>query len=101
MRWAGQRHEPRALARLRRTRAFPRRYLEAVAERFGASCAVYLARVGGEPAAGTVVLSYGDRATYWRSAMDRDLAHPVRANFLLQRLAMRATAKRLLCFRDA
>ncbi|WP_017241013.1 GNAT family N-acetyltransferase [Streptomyces sp. SS] len=88
VRWAGQQHEPRVLARLRRSRDFPQRYLEAVADRFGASCAVYLARVDGEPAAGTVVLSYGDRAKYWRGAMDRDLAHPVRANFLLQRLAI-------------
>ncbi|MEU3689404.1 GNAT family N-acetyltransferase [Streptomyces narbonensis] len=88
LRWAGQQHEPRALARLRQSRAFPRRYLEEVADRFGGSCAVYLARVGGEPAAGVVVLSYGDRAKYWRGAMDRDLAHPVRANFLLQRRAI-------------
>ncbi|MFE5712743.1 GNAT family N-acetyltransferase [Streptomyces sp. NPDC056501] len=88
LRWAAQQHEPRVLARLRRTRAFPQRYLEAVAERFGTSCAIYLARVGGEPAAGAVVVSYGDRTKYWRSAMDRDLAHPVRANFLLQKLAI-------------
>ncbi|MFE7582406.1 GNAT family N-acetyltransferase [Streptomyces gardneri] len=88
VRWAGQQHEPRAFARLRQSRAFPRRYLEEVADRFGASCAVYLARVDGEPAAGVVVLSYGGRAKYWRGAMDRDLAHPVRANFLLQRLAI-------------
>ncbi|MFF9070330.1 GNAT family N-acetyltransferase [Streptomyces sp. NPDC014891] len=88
LRWAEQQHEPRALARLRRSRAFPRRYLEAVADRFGTSCAVYLARVGGEPAAGAVVVSYGRQAKYWRGAMDRELAHPVRANFLLQRLAI-------------
>ncbi|MGW8363860.1 GNAT family N-acetyltransferase [Streptomyces wedmorensis] len=88
LRWARQQHEPRALARLRRSRAFPQRYLEAVADRFGASCAIYLARVGGEPAAGVVVVSYGDRAKNWRGAMDRDLAHPVHATSLLQRLAI-------------
>ncbi|MCM1945154.1 GNAT family N-acetyltransferase [Streptomyces sp. G2] len=88
LRWAAHQHEPRALARLRRSREFPRRYLEEVAGRFGDGCAVYLARVGGEPAAGVVVVSHGDRAKYWRGAMDRDLAHSVRANFLLQRLAI-------------
>ncbi|MDV5146434.1 GNAT family N-acetyltransferase [Streptomyces sp. SBC-4] len=87
-RWARQQHEPWAVARLRRSRAFPRRYLEAVADRFGASCAVYLARVDGEPAAGAVVVSYGGSAKYWRGAMDKELAHPVRATFLLQRLAI-------------
>ncbi|WP_432248356.1 GNAT family N-acetyltransferase [Streptomyces sanyensis] len=88
LRWAEQQHEPEALARFRQGRAFPLRRLEAVAERLGEACTVYLATCGGEPAAGAVVLRHGPHAKYWRGAMDRELANPVRANHLLQRLAI-------------
>ncbi|MGW1490321.1 GNAT family N-acetyltransferase [Streptomyces sp. NPDC002402] len=88
MRWARQQHEPLALARWRQTRNFPRRRLEAVADLFGESCAIWIASCDGEPAAGIVVLRHGDHARCWRGAMDKDLAHPVRANFLLHRLAI-------------
>ncbi|NUL04360.1 GNAT family N-acetyltransferase [Streptomyces lunaelactis] len=88
VRWAEQQHEPLALARWRQTRNFPKRKLEAVADRLGESCAIYVASTGGEPAAAIVVLRHGAHARCWRGAMDRDLAHPVRANFLLHRLAI-------------
>ena len=88
VRWARQQHEPLALARWRQTRSFPRQRLEAVSDRFGESCAIYLAWCAGEPAAAIVVLRHGHHAKYWRGAMNRDLAHPVRANFLLHRLAV-------------
>ncbi|MEU3917532.1 GNAT family N-acetyltransferase [Streptomyces sp. NPDC029004] len=87
-RWAGQQHEPKALAHWRQTRKFPRRRLEAVAELLGESCAIWVASCAGEPAAAIVVLRHGAHARCWRGAMDRDLAHPVRANFLLHRLAI-------------
>ncbi|WP_406301974.1 GNAT family N-acetyltransferase [Streptomyces sp. NBC_00885] len=87
-RWARQQHEPPALARWRQTRSFPRQRLEAVAERFGESCVIYMASCSGEPAAAIVVLRHGPHAKYWRGAMNRDLAHPVRANFLLHHLAV-------------
>ncbi|MFE4699117.1 GNAT family N-acetyltransferase [Streptomyces sp. NPDC056738] len=88
VRWAAQQHEPLALARLRRTREFPVRRLEEVAARFGEDCAIWVAWCGGEPAAACVVLRHGGHAKLWRSAMDRELAHPVRAIPLLYRLAI-------------
>lgn len=88
LRWAEQQHEPRWLARWRRTRAFPQRRLGTVAARFGASCAIWTASRAGEPAAAIVVLRHGTHAKLWRAAMNRDLAHPVRAVPLLYRLAI-------------
>ncbi|MFF6911323.1 GNAT family N-acetyltransferase [Streptomyces sp. NPDC012466] len=87
-RWAAQQHEPLALARWRRRREFPTGRLAAVAARFGASCAIWVARSAGEPAASIVVLRHGPHAKFWRAAMNRDIAHPVRATPLLYRLAM-------------
>jgi hypothetical protein len=87
-RWAEQQHEPLAFARWRRMREDPPRALEAVAERFGESCAVWMASCDGQPAAAIVVLRHGVHAKYWRGAMDKKLAHPVRANHLLHRLAI-------------
>ncbi|MFE1439890.1 GNAT family N-acetyltransferase [Streptomyces sp. NPDC058739] len=88
VRWAEQQHEPLALARWRRTRDFPVRRLEEVAARFGERCAIWVAWCSGEPAGACVVLRHGGHAKYWRSAMDRELAHPVRAMPLLYRLAI-------------
>ncbi|MFH9011434.1 GNAT family N-acetyltransferase [Streptomyces sp. NPDC017943] len=87
-RWAVQQHEPRALARLRRRREFPEERLAAVAARFGAACSLWAAWDRGEPAAALVVLRHGPHAKFWRAAMDRDVAHPVRATPLLYRLAV-------------
>lgn len=88
VRWARQQHEPLALARWRRTRAFPKSWLEAVVGAFGTSCTVWTAWRAGEPAAAIVVLRHGSHAKLWRAAMNRDLAHPVKANPLLYRLAI-------------
>ncbi|MEV6014947.1 MULTISPECIES: GNAT family N-acetyltransferase [unclassified Streptomyces] len=88
VRWAEQQHEPLALARWRRTREFPVRRLEAVAARFGEGCAIWMAWRGGEPAGACIVLRHGGHAKMWRSAMDRELAHPVRAVPFLYRLAI-------------
>ncbi|MFH9890930.1 GNAT family N-acetyltransferase [Streptomyces luteogriseus] len=87
-RWAARQHEPLALARWRRRREFPTGRLAAVAARFGASCAIWVARDAGEPAASIVVLRHGPHAKFWRAAMNRDVAHPVRATPLLYRLAI-------------
>ncbi|MET7599233.1 GNAT family N-acetyltransferase [Streptomyces sp. NPDC005481] len=88
VRWAEQQHEPLALAHWRRTREFPVRRLEEVAARFGEECAIWMASCAGEPAAACVVLRHGRHAKLWRSAMDRELAHPVRAVPLLYRSAI-------------
>jgi hypothetical protein len=87
-RWAEQQHEPLAFARWRRMRDDPPRALEAVAERFGESCTVWMASRDGQPVAAIVVLRHGVHAKYWRGVMDKKLAHPVRANHLLHRLAI-------------
>jgi hypothetical protein len=87
-RWASQQHEPLALARWRRTREFPSERLAAVAARFGEACAIWVAWHAGEPAASIVVLRNGRHSKFWRAAMDRELAHPVRATPLLVRLAI-------------
>nr|WP_237519446.1 GNAT family N-acetyltransferase [Streptomyces sp. HUCO-GS316] len=88
VRWAEQQHEPLALARWRRTRAFPVRRLEAVAAQFGERCAIWTAWRAGEPAAALVVMRHARHAKLWRAAMDRELAHPVHAVPLLYRLAI-------------
>jgi hypothetical protein len=87
-RWAERQHEPLPLARWRHRHAEPPRALRTVADRFGESCAIWMASVEGEPAAAIVVLRQGGHAKYWRGAMNRELAHPVRANLLLHSLAI-------------
>ncbi|CAM5596855.1 GNAT family N-acetyltransferase [Streptomyces viridochromogenes] len=87
-RWAGRQHEPLALARLRRRHDFPSSRLDTVAERFGESCAIWVAWYQGMPCASIVVLRHAGHAKYWRGAMDRELAHPCRANALLHHLAI-------------
>lgn len=87
-RWAAQTGEPLALARWRAERREPLRKYQTVAERMGAACRVYLATVSGQPAAASIVLLNGANASYWRGAMDKDLAGPTRANFLLHSRAI-------------
>ena len=53
-----------------------------------------------QPVAAIVVLEAGDQAKYWRGAMDRDRATPVRANDLLHRLAMEDACARGLSHYD-
>jgi hypothetical protein len=87
-RWAAQQHEPLKFARWRRLREDPPSMLRSAAQRFGENCAIWAAFHHGQPAAAIVVLRQGHHAKYWRGAMDRDLAHPTRANHLLHSLAI-------------
>jgi len=87
-RWAEMQHEPVALTRWRTIRATPPRMLAAVAEHFGQGCEIWVARVEGMPIAAIVVLRSGSNAKYWRGAMDKELATPVRANEYLHSLAI-------------
>jgi hypothetical protein len=87
-RWAAMQHEPAWLTRWRTTRFTSPARLAAAAEHFGADCTVWLARREGEPLAGIIVLCSGGYAKYWRGAMDKDRAGPLRANELLHRLAI-------------
>jgi hypothetical protein len=87
-RWARQQGRPVRVAQLEARYREPRRKYEAVADRLGAGCRVWVAWRGGRPAASIVVLSHGDHASYWRGAMDPEVEAGTRANQLLHRLAI-------------
>jgi hypothetical protein len=87
-RWAAMQHEPLWMTRWRTIRFAPPAMVGSVARHFGSGCAVWMARLKGEPVAGIVVLSSGAYAKYWRGAMNKQLAGPTRANDLLHRLAI-------------
>jgi hypothetical protein len=86
-RWAGQQHEPRALARWRGHRRDPLAKLTAMADWLGDGCRLWVAWLDGRPAASILVV-HDRNANYTRGAMDKDLAGPTRANYLLHRLAI-------------
>ncbi len=86
-RWADQQHEPRALARWRGHRRDPRRKFELMAQALGEACRIWVAWREGQPAAAILVLQ-GTNAHYTRGMMDKNLAGPTRANYLLHRLAI-------------
>lgn len=86
-RWAKQQHEPRALALWRANRRDPRRKFELMATSLRGACHIWVAWSGGRPAAAIVVLQ-GANASYTRGMMDKELAGPTRANYLLHQLAI-------------
>ncbi len=87
--------EPLWLARMRMSRVTSTpEQLATVADRFGKACSTWVARRDGEPVASIILLEAGDQAKYWRGAMDRDRANPVRANDLLHRLAIEDACQR-------
>jgi hypothetical protein len=87
-RWSGMQHEPLRLTRWRTIRETSPRMLASAARSFGPDFAVWVARSQGEPVAAIIVLRSGGHAKYWRGAMDKELASPLRANELLHRLAI-------------
>ena len=92
-RWAAMQHEPVVLTRWRTIRATPPRMLAAVSRHFGKDCEIWVARSNGAPIAAIVVLRSGPNAKYWRGAMDKELATPVRANEYLHSLAIEAACR--------
>jgi hypothetical protein len=86
-RWARQQHEPLPLARWRRGREDPARKFHLIAEALGDMCRTWVAWLDGQPAAAILVLQDGN-ASYARGMMDKDLAGPTCANYLLQLLAI-------------
>ncbi len=82
-RWATTSHEPVWLARWRGRRRDSLAKLETMAECLGDRFRLYLAYVDDVPAAGQIVL-FGNAAHDTRGAMDKGLASPTRANFLIQ-----------------
>jgi hypothetical protein len=86
-RWARQQHEPRLLARWRGHRRDPLHKLQLIAEHLAGRCHLWIASRAGEPAAAILVLQ-GANASYTRGAMDKEIAGPTRANYLLHQLAI-------------
>jgi CelD/BcsL family acetyltransferase involved in cellulose biosynthesis len=82
-RWAHQQHEPLWLARWRARRRDPWEKFQAVAQRLGPCCRVWVAWRAGEPLAAEIVLVHGQHAMGWRAAMDKDAARRTGAPQLL------------------
>ena len=93
-RWAGQEGVPPVVARIRAARGESLRKFRTAGVTLGPACTTWMAYLDGEPAAGIIVLTQGGNATYWRGAMNRDLAGPSRANDLLHRLAIEDACER-------
>ncbi len=93
-RWARSGPLPPALARRRATDREPFQKYAVAALHLGGAFEVWLARVKGRPAAAIIVLAAPRAASYWRGAMDKELAGPVRANQLLHRCAIEAACAR-------
>ena len=87
-RWAKARHHPLVIARLLASRREPFRKFQIVSDLLGKACEVHIAWLGGKPVAGTIVLTHGVVATYWRGAMDIERAAGTGANELLHRVAI-------------
>lgn len=87
-RWAVMQHEPAWLTRRRTMRSTQPRMVASVAQHFGTCCAIWVARRKGEPLAAIIVLSACGSAKYWKGAMNKQLAGPLRANELLHRMAI-------------
>jgi hypothetical protein len=86
-RWARQQHEPTRLARWRARRRDPARKLELITRMLGEACRLWVAWHDGRPAAAIAVLQTTN-ASYARGMMDKELAGPTRANYLLHQLAI-------------
>jgi len=86
-RWAEQQHEPPWLARWRGERRDSPAKLQAILRTLGERAQLWVAWLG-ERAAAAIVVLQGANASYARGVMDKELAGPTRANYLLQRLAI-------------
>jgi hypothetical protein len=86
-RWARRGRQPTFLARWRADRSASLEELQARMAALGDACRIWMARVDGRAAAAIIVLQ-GANAHYTMGAMDKELAGPTRANFLLHKLAI-------------
>ena len=87
--WISRRAAERGLPKsLMLLRAEPLRKYHAVAEKLGADCRIWIARLDNRPIAAIITLIHGIYANYWRGCSDKGLSGPVRANDLLQRYAI-------------
>lgn len=92
LRWVERRAresgKPLPLARWLAQRQEPLHKYQLVAERLGDACRIWVAWLGGQPAAASIILLQGANANYWRSASDKELAGRTRANDLIQKFAI-------------
>ncbi len=86
-RWGKQQHEPLWLARWRGQQRDPLRKFQVLAKTLGDAFRIWVAWANGQPAA-TILVLQGANASYTRGAMDKELAGPTRANYLLHQLAI-------------
>lgn len=88
MQWAErrgrERHIPAWAARWSNRRRDPLQRFEGIARALGDACRVYVAWLDGQPVAASILLIYQQNAFTYRSTSIRELAHPVRANDLVQ-----------------
>jgi GNAT acetyltransferase-like protein len=82
---AGERGLPKSLMLLQ---AEPLRKYQAVAEKLGSACRIWIARLNEEPIAAIVTLIHGVYANYWRGYSNKKLSGRVSANHLLHRIAI-------------
>jgi lipid II:glycine glycyltransferase (peptidoglycan interpeptide bridge formation enzyme) len=86
-RWAAQQNEPTPLAHWRAKRRDPIEKFAGLAQRMGEAFNLWIAWYQGQPAAAILVLQ-GKNAHYTRGAMNKDLAGPSYANYLLHKMAI-------------
>jgi len=89
-RWAENAREPLWLARRRAALREPEEKLRRVADHLGHACEIWVAWLEGRPAASVVVLRHGGSASYWRGAMDTEVAGRTQPNYLLHSRAIEA-----------
>jgi hypothetical protein len=92
-RWARQQQRPVWLVRSQGNRVNPPTRWQQIAERTAGGTSIWIARHCGEPVAAIVVLR-GPNDHYTRGAMNKELAGPTRANFLLHWLAIQDACRR-------
>ena len=92
-RWAAKRGEPLWLARRRAALREPEEKLRRVADHLGSACEIWVAWLDGLPAASVVVLHQGGSASYWRGAMDTEVAGRTQPNYLLHARAIEAACR--------
>jgi hypothetical protein len=92
-RWAAQQRDPVWLVRWFGRRFHPQKRWRQTAERLPGRIAIWIARHRGEPVAGIIILR-GPNDHYTRGAMNKELAAPTRANFLLHWLAIQDACQR-------
>jgi hypothetical protein len=91
-RWAAQQHEPLLLARLRGHRRDPEQKFATIAQTMQDACRIYVAYVGGQPAAACLILSYHN-ANAARVVLDRQRVGKSGAPDLMMKCAIEDACK--------